>query len=126
MKAVAIATLLCSVSLAASAATPERVQFVGSVQHDDTTPVTFDLHLPSKQAAVLQLADGSALELVTPGASASPDGARIRLLSPQGQVLHTATVSDPGMASKSFAYRVCEGQVTFMSPAPAVVPACGA
>ena len=125
MKAISAAMLLCGVSLVASAATPERVQFVGSVPHDDTTPVTFDLQLPSKQAAVLQLADGSTLELATPGAAESPDGARIRLLSPAGEVLHTATVPDPGMASKSFAYRVCEGQVTFMSPAPAVMPACG-
>ena len=125
MKAVSIAMLLYGVSLAASASAPEHVQFIGSVQKDDKTPLTFDLRLPSKQAAVVQLTGGSTLELATPGAAESPDGARIRLLSPTGQVLHTATVPDPGMASKSFAYRICGGQVTFMSPAPAVVPACG-
>ena len=125
MKAFAVCLLTCSFSLAASASTPERVQFMGSVQQDGITPVTFDLQLPSKQAVTIQLSDGSTLELATPGNSASPDGARIRLLSPTGQVLHTATVPDPGMASTSFAYRVCKGQVTYMSPAPAAVPACG-
>ena len=125
MKQVAVAVLLCSMSLAAAAATPEQVQFVGSVQHDDLTPVKFDLQLPSRQAAILQLADGSTLELATPGAPASPDGASIRLVSADGRVLHTATVPDSGMASKSFAYRVCQGQVTYLSPAPAIVPACG-
>ncbi len=128
MKAIAAAMLMCGVSLstsAASNATPERIQFVGSIQRDDVNPVTFDLQLPSRQAAALRLADGSTLELATPGSSESPDGARIRLLSPSGQVLHTATVPDPGMASQSFAYRICEGQVTYMSPAPAIVPACG-
>ena len=125
MKAIAVCLLMCGISAAALASEPDRVQFTGSVQHDDLTPVTFDLQLPSKQAATLQLSDGSTLELTTPGNSASPDGALIRLVSPSGQVLHTATVPDPGMASKSFAYRVCEGQVTYLSPAPAVVPACG-
>ena len=126
MKAIAVCLLMCGISAAALASEPDRVQFTGSVQHDDLTPVTFDLQLPSKQAATLQLSDGSKLELVAPGNSASPDGARIRLLSPTGQVLHTATVPDPGMASKSFAYRVCAGQVTYISPAPSLVPACGA
>ena len=125
MKAVAACLLMCGISAAALASEPDRVQFTGSVQHDDLSPVTFDLQLPSRQAATLQLADGSTLELAAPGNPASPDGALIRLLSPSGQVLHTARVPDPGMASKSFAYRVCEGQVTYLSPAPAVVPACG-
>lgn len=125
MKAIAFCLLMCVVSAAALAAGPDRVQFTGSVQHDDLTPVTFDLQLPSKQAATLQLSDGSRLELAAPGNSASPDGALIRLVSPSGQVLHTAKVPDPNMASKSFAYRVCAGQVTYLSPAPTVVPACG-
>ena len=126
MKAVAGATVLLSSSFAAFAGMPEQVQFVGSIQHGDRTPVTFDVHLPSKQSAILKLADGSTLELITPGGQARPDGARIRLLSPAGQILHAATVPDPSLASTSFAYRICNGQVTYMSPAPAVVPGCGA
>lgn len=126
MKAVAAATMLLGSSLAAFAAMPEQVQFVGSVQHDDLTPVIFDLHLPSSQDATLKLADGSTLELATPGSKASPGEARIRLLSPDGELMHTATVPDPGLASTSFAYRICDGQVTYMSPAPTVVPDCGA
>jgi hypothetical protein len=126
MRTVVAATVLLSSSLAAFAAMPEQVQFVGSIQQDDLTPVTFDLHLPSKQSATLKLADGSTLELTTPGGQASPDGARIRLLSAAGQIMHAATVPDRSLASTSFAYRICNGQVTYMSPAPAVVPACGA
>lgn len=126
MKAIAASAVFLSSSLAAFAAMPEQVQFVGSIQHDDQMPITFDLHLPSKQSATLKLADGSTLELVTPGGQTSPDGARIRLLSPTGEILHTATVPDTSLASTSFAYRVCNGHVTYMSPAPAVVPDCGA
>jgi len=125
MKTVAAVTVLLSSSLASFAATPEQVQFIGSIQHDDLTPVTFDLHLPSKQSASLKLADGSTVELVTPGGPANPDGARIRLLSPAGEVMHTATMPDPSLASTSFAYKICNGQVIYMSPAPAVVPDCG-
>jgi hypothetical protein len=126
MRTVVAAAVLLSPSIAAFAAMPEQVQFVGSIQQDDLTPVTFDLHLPSKQSATLKLADGSTLELTTPGGQASPDGARIRLLSAAGQIMHSATVPDRSLASTSFAYRICNGQVTYMSPAPAVVPACGA
>ena len=75
MKAVAVCLLMCGISIAASASAPDRVQFMGSVQRDDMAPVTFDLQLPSKQAATLRLSDGSTLELTAPGNSASPDGA---------------------------------------------------
>lgn len=125
MKAVAICLLTCGISVAALASGPDRVQFMGAVQRDDLTPVAFDLQLPSRQAATLRLSDGSTIELAAPGNSESPEGARIRLLSPTGQILHTATVPDPSMTSKSFAYRVCGDQITYISPAPTVVPACG-
>ena len=125
MKAAAVCLLMCGISAAALASAPDRAQFTGLVQRDDQTPVTFDLQVPSKQAATLRLSDGSTLELAAPGSSTSLDGASIRLLSPAGQVLHTATVPEAGMTSKSFVYRICEGQVTYMSPAPSVVSACG-
>lgn len=126
MKAVAAFVFLTSVSLTASGASPERVQFTGILQLDDSTPVALDLQLPSKQAAKLRLSDGSTLELATPGNSASPDGALIRLISPSGETMHTATIPDAGLTSTSFAYRVCGGEVTYISPAPTIVPACGA
>ena len=124
MKALAFAGLIGCISLAASAATPQQVQFIGSVQKDAAAPVSFDLRLPSGQSAVLALADGSKVELSTPGSAETPDSARIRLLSAAGTTLHTATKPDPGLASTSFAYRVCDGQVTYMSPAPESLPAC--
>jgi hypothetical protein len=117
-------SLFC-VSFAATAATPETVQFTGVLQQDNLTPVAIDLQLPSKDAAKLQLSSGFNLELTTPGNPASQNGARIRLVSSDGKVLHTANVSDPGLASVSFAYQICAGSVTFMSPAPSPLPACG-
>ena len=126
MKVAIALTSLISVSFAASAAVPERVQFTGTVQTDESTPVALDLQLPSRQAATIRLSDGSSLELATPGSTASPDGALIRLVSPPGDVMHTATIPDSGVISASFAYLVCKGEVTYMSPAPVVVPACGA
>ncbi len=124
MKAVAAVLSLCCASFSVSAATPASVQFTGVVQQDALPPVALDLQLPSQQAATVQLSSGFNLELTTPGNSASPDGARIRLLSSKGEVMHTARVPDAGLASVSFAYQVCAGNVTYMSPAPAVVPAC--
>lgn len=122
---IAVLAVLCSASFAASAGVPERVQFVGTVQQDAAPPVSIVLDLPSSQAAALELADGSKLELTTAGSAATPDGARIRLLAPDGVVLHTATIPDKGMASTSFAYKVCAGKVTYISPAPVAVSACG-
>lgn len=124
MKAAAGFLSLFCVAISASAATPVSVQFTGVVQQDALPPVALDLQLPSQQAATVQLSSGFTLELATPGNSASPDGARIRLLSSKGEVMHTARVPDAGLASVSFAYHVCAGSVTYMSPAPAVVPAC--
>lgn len=39
MKATAVSLLMCVVSAAALASVPDRVQFTGSVQHDDLGPV---------------------------------------------------------------------------------------
>lgn len=126
MKGLASFLSLCCVSLAASAATPETVQFTGVLQQDALAPVAIDLQIPSKDAATLQLSSGFNLELATPGNPASKDGARIRLVTSSGEVVHTANVSDPGLASVSFAYQICAGSITFMSPAPSPLPACRA
>lgn len=124
MKALASFLSICCVSFATSAATPETVQFTGVLLQDALVPVAIDLQLPSKDAATLQLSSGFNLELTTPGNPASKDGARIRLVSSNGEVVHTANVSDPGLASVSFAYQICAGSVTFMSPVPSPLPAC--
>lgn len=126
MKVAAALLSLCCVSFSSSAVAPQRVQFTGTLQRDALPAVAVDLQLPSSQAATLQLSSGYTLELTTPGNPSSPDGPRIKLLSPDGKVMHTASVPDPGVASISFAYRVCAGQVTYMSPAPTQVTGCGA
>ena len=120
------AALLSLTSVNLSAATPELVQFSGSVQQDSATPVVFDLHVPSRQSVTLQLTDGSKLELSAPGSPESKEKARIRLLSPSGDVFHTATIPDPGLASTSFAYLVCDGQATYINPAPPSGASCSA
>lgn len=125
MKSLLSLLTLCCFSLSTSAATPETVQFTGVLQQDNLTPVAIDLQLPSKDVAKLQLSSGFNLELATPGNPVSKDGALIRLVSSDGKVVHTANVSDPGLASVSFAYQICAGSVTFMSPAPSPLPACG-
>jgi hypothetical protein len=125
MKTVAAFLFLTSVSLGASAGIPERVQFTGTLQFDDSAPVTLDLQLPSRQAARLRLSDGFTLELATPGNAVSVDNALIRLIAPSGEIMHTAAIPDSSLASTSFAYKVCAGEVTYLSPAPAGVPACG-
>ena len=124
MKAIVCAGLMFCVSSAAWSATPRQVQFAGSVQQDADTPMAFDLYVPSGRSATLRLSDGSMLELATPGSLADEDGTRIRLLSSTGEVVHTSTNPDPGVASLSFAYRLCDGRATYMNPAPESVPAC--
>jgi hypothetical protein len=124
MKNLAIALLLIFVSLMASAATPESVQFQGLVRVNDGVPTRFDVQVPSGQQLVVTLGDGSKLELATPGSQLSPDAAMARLLSASGKTLHTATYPNKGLASASLDYLVCHGRVTYISPAPATAPAC--
>ena len=124
MKAIVPTAVLSALSSLAMVATPQQVQFSGMVHQDAATPFVFDLHVPSGKSAVLLLSDGSRLELATPGSLESQDDARIRLVSSAGEVLHTSVNPDAGLASISFAYRVCNGQAAYMNPAPASVSAC--
>jgi uncharacterized protein (TIGR01244 family) len=108
----------------ASTSTPSQIQFSGFVRKNTSAPVTFNLGIPSRQTAVLQLADGSKLELATADSTNTSDGTRIRFVSATGKVLHTATA--PNSANISFAYLVCKGRVTYISPVPNPAPACPA
>lgn len=124
MKAVALAFLAACAPLAAQAAVPEQVQFKGSVLRDDAVAVLFDLQVPSGEGTTLEMDDGSRLELDTRGVVPGGEGVRMRLLSPEGKVLHQASNPDPEAAGLFFAYRVCDGRATYMSPVPETVPSC--
>ena len=123
MKAILSVLALLVVSFSVSAGNAQSVQFRGVVQRDSSTPVRFDLQVPAKRHLAVELDDGSRLELAAPG-GADPSVATARLVSSSGQVLHNAAFTDPGLASTSFAYLVCAGRVTYISPAPAKDPTC--
>src|SRR5690606_22905338 len=112
MKAVALAFLAACAPLAAQAAVPEQVQFKGSVLRDDAVAVLFDLQVPSGEGTTLEMEDGSRLELDTRGVVPGGEGVRMRLLSPDGKVLHQASTPDPEDARLFFAYRVRDSRAT--------------
>lgn len=123
MKSFAVTLLLSGISVCTFAGTAQSVQFSGSVRNDNAVPVRFDIQVPARQHATLLLSDGSKLEFFTPGSPGHAKAAQVRLISAVGTTLHTATY--PGsVASRSLDYLVCEGKVTYISPARSVVPSC--
>lgn len=121
MKAVLPMLLLLACPFHVSAGKAQSVQFQGVVQRDDTVPARFDLHVPAESRLAVELDDGSRLELAAPNGEES---ATARLVSASGEVLHSAAFTDAGLASTSLAYLVCDGMVTYISPAPAADPSC--
>lgn len=119
-----LGSMLFVVSFGAGAATAERVQFTGFVVRDASPPVHFDLHVPARQHVGLMLSDGSTLTISAPGGVPGETNAQARLVSATGEVLHTATIADTAVASTSLAYRVCDNEAVYMSPAPADAEAC--
>lgn len=125
MKHVRLASIvLLGLCASAFATTPASVQFVGSLQQDGATRVTFDIQIPSGQTARLELGDGHVLAFATPGSTGNTDKATILLSDASGKQLHSQTIPDAGLASTSFSYLICNGQTTFMSPAPKDAPSC--
>jgi len=123
MKRFVMASALFGMSFGAFAGTAESVQFTGLVRNDSAVPFRFDIQIPAKQNATLLLGDGSKLEFFTPDSPGHVKAAQVRLVSASGATLHTATY--PGsVASTSLDYLVCEGKVTYISPAPYTVPSC--
>lgn len=104
-------------------------RFVGEVVIDDQPANTFDIAVPENHLRIMDFPGGLRLELASPRGR-PPKGESpqtyIRLLKQTGdayRILHegrTGSVS----TSRSFAYRLCDGDLTYMSPAPATVPAC--
>jgi hypothetical protein len=124
MKHMAVALLLSGISIGAFAGTAQSVQFSGLVRYDNSVPVRFDIQVPTTQHATLLLSDGSKLEFFTAGSPGHAEAAQVRLISSAGKTLHTATY--PGsVSSRSLDYLVCEGRVTYISPAPTKLPSCG-
>lgn len=124
MKAVVLAVLAATLPLVAQAAVPEQVRFTGVVVSDDAVAVNFDLVVPRGKRAALELDNGTRLELNTRGVAPDGEGARMRLLAPDGGVMHQAGNPDPAVAELRFGYRVCEGRTTYMNPLPETVPSC--
>lgn len=119
-----VSIALLGLCASAFAVTPASVQFVGSLQQDGATPVTFDIQIPSGQTAKLELGDGHVLAFATLGSSGNPDKTTILLTDASGKQLHSQTIPDAGLASTSFSYSICNGQTRFMSPAPEDMPSC--
>jgi hypothetical protein len=120
----AVSTCLLGLCTSALAAVPARVQFVGSLQQDENTPVTFDIQIPSGQTAKLELADGHVLAFSTAGSTGHPGSTTVILSDASGKQLHSQTIPDASLASMSFAYLICNGETRFMSPSPAASPSC--
>lgn len=119
-----LSVALLGLCLSAFAAAPASVQFVGSLQQDNATPVAFDIQIPSGQTATLKLGDGHALDFSTAGSAGSPDRTTVRLTDAAGKQLHLQTIPDTGLASTSFSYLICNGETRFISPAPKDMPSC--
>ena len=123
MKVVIAAIVVLAAAFCAHAGTAESVQFIGLVARDNATPLRFDVQVPAKQHATIELNDGSKLTLAAPGDSGNANAAA-RLVSASGQTLHNATFTDPTLASTSVASLICGSQVTYFSPAPSDIPDC--
>ena len=123
-QALVVSTALLGLCASAFAITPASIQFVGSLQQDGATPVTFDIQIPSGQTAKLELGDGHVLAFATSGSPGNPDKTTVLLTDASGKQLHSQTIPDAGLASTSFSYLICNGQTRFMSPAPDDTPSC--
>ncbi|MEO6102944.1 MAG: hypothetical protein ABIP44_04810 [Pseudoxanthomonas sp.] len=123
-QALVLSVALLGLCASALAAAPDRVQFVGSLQLDDATPITFDIQIPSGQTAKLELGDGHVLSFATAGSSGNPDKATVVLKDTTGKQLHSETIPDESLASTSFSYLICNGQTRFVSPASKDAPSC--
>lgn len=119
-----VSTALLGLCTSALAVVPASVQFMGSLQQDGATPVTFDIQIPSGQTAKLELGDGHVLAFATAGSPGHLDKTTVILSDASGKQLHSQTMPDAGLSSTSFAYLICNGEIIFVSPTPAESPSC--
>ena len=102
------------VPLCASAAN-DSVHFTGAVQSDNATPSKFEMTVPNGEKTKIALADGTVIELTAASAKDAAATSDVRLLDASGKQLHYAKAPHD-VTSKSFAYSICKGEVTFTSP----------
>lgn len=109
-----ILALAVGLSGIAAASSPPQALFNGYFTDEDATEHAFGTFVPLKGTSIIKLNDAYSLELH----AASPNRSVARLVDSNGTVLHEAESLGPIGQRPSFAYQVCGGAVTFMSPAP--------
>jgi hypothetical protein len=126
MKSASIAAVLVLAGSQAFA-DPGTFQFSGEVQAGNLIAEAFGQSVALGHVRVLELPSGLRLELSAPRQDSEGAQTRIRLLQASGEqfrVLHEATTIGPASVDRSFGYLVCGQEVTFLTPAPRVSPAC--
>ena len=107
-------------TLAANAA----IDFSGAVQKDNAPAVAFDLIIPAGTTSTLTLEDGTAVEFSAATVQGEPSQSVVKLLDSSGAQLHSTTRPGNTQESKSFFYLICDGKVSYISPAPETRPSC--
>lgn len=97
----------------AASATP-HAQFNGYFTDEGATEHAFGIAVPLKGTSTIKLSDAYSLELH----AASANRSVAKLIDVDGTVVHESETLGPIDLRPSFAYQVCRGAVTFMSPAP--------
>jgi len=110
----AVLVVIALAPFCASAAN-DSVHFIGTVQSDNATPSEFEVTVPNGKTTKIVLADGTVIELTAAPARDTAATSDIRLLDGSGNQLHHAKAPHD-VTSKSFAYSICKGEVTFTSP----------
>lgn len=123
-----LAAILTFIGSTSAYSTEAAFQFSGEVVVDNKTPLAYQVVVLPNRVVVIDAPGGLRLEVISPREDGPTAEAQIRLLKPQGQgefvVLHQAHSAGPAKATRSISYRVCDGVVTFLTPAPVVSPNC--
>ena len=109
------AALSLSASNAVMAAELPGALFTGFFTDEQAIEHAFGIVVPLGGAHSIDVGSRHRLEL----RAASLQRSVARLIGPEGDVLHESETIGPIAERPSFAYQVCHGTVTFLSPAPA-------
>jgi hypothetical protein len=122
---VTVSAAVWSSHAATPQAEPASYLFNGAVRVGQAQPMAFGQRVLPGQAVRIEVGPELILEFNTPTSDTQPS--LVRLLQgkdAQTKVLHEARTLARANVTRSMAYRVCGASVTFITPAPAVVPAC--